>query len=266
MPKIKQAIGITLLKVMNLEARKLYVVVFATTQIANKLCCGVIEVMEMETERLGGLFDANTKHQAGSVWDKEKLSPTIDTMQGGCREPMIIDDTYTNRQTRVYEYYSPALRREREGLKTIEVKQLGFMDNGTGKHQSNTVYDEKSLCPNITTIDGGGTQQIKVMTENSVVAIDEQNMNVRTDTFGTLTTDGSSPKHNNRVMIKQATKQGYIECEVGGVADFSYPDSETRRGRVQDNGNTCPTLTAENQDICRIEMLEKPVLLGGVGE
>ena len=70
----------------------------------------------------------------------------------------------------------------------------------------------------------------------------------------------------DKIAIKQETKQGYIECEVGGVADFSYPDSETRRGRVQDNGNTCPTITAESQDICRIEMLEKPVLLGGVGE
>ena len=58
-----------------------------------------------------------------------------------------------------------------------------------------------------------------------------------------------------KVKIKQATKQGYIECEVGGVADFSYPDSRTRRGRVQDNWNTCPTLTAESQDICRIEQV-----------
>ena len=37
----------------------------------------------METERLGGLFDEETKHQAGSVWNKSKVAPTIDTMQGG---------------------------------------------------------------------------------------------------------------------------------------------------------------------------------------
>jgi DNA (cytosine-5)-methyltransferase 1 len=55
------------------------------------------------------------------------------------------------------------------------------------------------------------------------------------------------------VKIKQATKGGYIECDIGGCFDASYPESETRRGRVQDNGNTCPTLTAQNQDICRIE-------------
>lgn len=74
----------------------------------------------METVRLGGLWDGATKHQAGSVWDKNLIEPTIDTMQGGGREPMIIDDTYANRQPRVYEDYSPALRSEREGLKTIE--------------------------------------------------------------------------------------------------------------------------------------------------
>ena len=36
------------------------------------------------------------------------------------------------------------------------------MDNGTGKHQSNTVYNENGLSPSITTITGGGTQQIKI--------------------------------------------------------------------------------------------------------
>lgn len=167
-------------------------------------------------------------------------SPTLSTMQGGNQEPKI-----------------------------LESRQLGFMDNGTGKHQSNTVYDENALCPNITTVEGGGTQQIKVcesqivamrgrnpdnpsdktegspteqrleantqgtsncltsvqkdnMVLESVLAVDEQNMNVRNETFGTLTTDGSSPKHNNRVMIKQATKKGYTECELGG-GRFKFP-------------------------------------------
>ena len=58
---------------------------------------------------------------------------------------------------------------------------------------------------------------------------------------------------DNMVLIKQATKSGSIECEVGGCFDASYPESQTRRGRVQDNGNTCPTLTAQNQEIVRIE-------------
>lgn len=60
-------------------------------------------------------------------------SPTLSTMQGGNQEPKI-----------------------------LEAKQLGFMDNGTGKHQSNTVYSKNGLSPSITTITGGGTQQIKI--------------------------------------------------------------------------------------------------------
>lgn len=62
-------------------------------------------------------------------------SPTLSTMQGGNQEPKI-----------------------------LEVKQLGFMDNGTGKHQSNTVYDENAICSNITTVEGGGTQFLLRMT------------------------------------------------------------------------------------------------------
>lgn len=58
---------------------------------------------------------------------------------------------------------------------------------------------------------------------------------------------------NNRVAIRQATKKGYIECEVGGVADLSYPDSKTRRGRVQEEGNVCPTITATETGVCKIE-------------
>lgn len=43
--------------------------------------------------RLGGIFDRDGKtHQAGSVWDKNGLSPTIDTMQGGYRQPLITEN------------------------------------------------------------------------------------------------------------------------------------------------------------------------------
>ena len=230
------------------------------------------------------------------IYDVGGCSPTLSTMQGGNQEPKI-----------------------------LEAKQLGFMDNGTGKHQSNTVYDENALCPNITTVDGGGTQQIKVC-ESQIVAMRGRNPDNPSDrTTGSLTeqrlevnTQGTSncltsvqkdnlvlesqvltPKrtaygkqirkayesgqiqesrHNmteleprkddisntlttvqkdnlllENVKIRQATKDGSIECEIGGCFDASYPNSKTRRGRVQDKGNTCPTLTAQNQEVVRIE-------------
>lgn len=36
-----------------------------------------------------------------------------------------------------------------------------------------------------------------------------------------------------KVLIKNATKTGYLEAKVGDGIDLAYPDSETRRGRVQ---------------------------------
>ena len=45
----------------------------------------------LESKRIGGLFDDEKgKHQAGSVWDTEHLAPTLDTMQGGYRQPCVV--------------------------------------------------------------------------------------------------------------------------------------------------------------------------------
>lgn len=59
-----------------------------------------------------------------------------------------------------------------------------------------------------------------------------------------------------KVKIRQATKQGFIECVVGGAVDLSYPNSKTRRGRVQEGGTICPTITAQNTGICLIEKVD----------
>lgn len=45
----------------------------------------------LEAIRIGGIFDGDTKHQAGSVWNVEGIAPTLDTMQGGYRQPCIIE-------------------------------------------------------------------------------------------------------------------------------------------------------------------------------
>ena len=47
------------------------------------------------------------------------------------------------------------------------------------------------------------------------------------------------------IKIKQAIKQGYIECKVGGCFDSSYSTSKSRRGRVQEGGDVTPTITAQ---------------------
>lgn len=49
-------------------------------------------VVLMEQRRLGNLYgDDRGTGFAGNVWDKNYISPSLTTMQGGMREPMIVD-------------------------------------------------------------------------------------------------------------------------------------------------------------------------------
>lgn len=152
------------------------------------------------------------------------------------------------------------------GVIMADVKIIGQMDN-TIDHtfeSANRVYDVSGVSPAMNTCGGGGLQP-KIL-ESKIVAMRGRNPDNPSDrTVGIQTEQGLEPnaqgmcnslttvQKDNMVLIKQATKNGSIECEVGGCFDASYPKSQTRRGRVQDNGNTCPTLTAQNQDIVRID-------------
>lgn len=158
---------------------------------------------------------------AGGVWDDSHISPTLTTMQGGGRQPHVItgiDKSYNN--PKLIETANCITSREDRGISNRKSEGTAVLKigniNPSGNGMNGSVYSEDGLSPTLTTNKGEG----------------------------------------NKVAIKQATKQGYIECEVGGVADLSYPDSKTRRGRVQD-GNTCPTITATETGICRIEPKER---------
>ena len=211
--------------------------------------------------RLGNIFGFTGGNYAGNVYDKDHLSPTLNTMQGGYKQPMIIEAN-SIRMVRTQE--GKALRKQYENHEIHH----GFNEHREPELRKDGVTNTLSTVQKDNYICVAMRGRNPTNTSDRTPGIElEQTLEVNQN--GTTNCLTSVQKDNlvmEKVKIKQATKQGYIECEVGGVADFSYPDSETRRGRVQDNGKTCPTLTAESQDICRIEMLEKPVLLGGVGE
>ena len=129
----------------------------------------------------------------------------------------------------------------------MEIEVIGQMDH-TMDHtfeSANRVYGTDGIAPTLPTSCGGGHTP-KIM---ECVAMrgrgenNEQQLEIRSDgCVNSITT----LQKDNMVLIRQATKEGVIPCELGGVADLSYPDSQTRRGRVQGNGKICPTLTTEN--------------------
>lgn len=64
----------------------------------------------------------------------------------------------------------------------------------------------------------------------------------------------AEPNENGEPLrIPQATKQGYVEVQPGGLFDMSYPESKTRRGREQEGGTVSPTLMASGEAPCLFE-------------
>lgn len=178
-------------------------------------------VNENVVRQVGNISDCNgawDNPQVGRVYDVSGCSPTLNTCSGGGHEPKVI--------------------------------QVGKLNSS----QDGVVIDENGIAPTHT--DGHGNTPKVLKIGNINPSGNGMNGSVYSENglSPTLTTNKGE---GNKVAIKQATKQGYIECEVGGVADLSYPDSKTRRGRVQDNGNTCPTITATETGICKIEPKER---------
>ena len=157
-------------------------------------------------DRIGGCFDDDKgKHQAGSVWNKNGLSPTVET------------------------------RNRAKYIETINYKgkeiELPCVCASRGRNPENPSSRESGLPTE---------QHIELNTKGTSNAI----TTVQKDNY---------VLESNKVLIPQATKQGYIELTTPGVADLTYPNSKTRRGRVQDNGKIVPTLTAARQDLCYFE-------------
>lgn len=151
----------------------------------------------------------------------------------------------------------------------IEVAGIKVLGSLESKFESRSrVYDSCGVSPTLSTMQGGN-QEPKIL-ESQIVAMRGRNpdnpsdrtvgspteQRLEANTQGTSTCLTSVQKDNlllENVKIRQATKDSYIECEIGGCFHASYPNSKTRRGRGQDKGNTCPTLTAQNQEVVRIE-------------
>ena len=90
-----------------------------------------------------------------------------------------------------------------------------------GFEMNSRVYSLDGLSPTILTMQGGGLEP-KIL--------DEQNGNIRKDgIIGTLTTDGSSPKHNNRVIETDFRIRRLTPKECWRLMGFSDEDFDKAR-------------------------------------
>lgn len=128
---------------------------------------------------------------------------------------------------------------------------------GFSVHHSNMcIVAMKGICNTLTTV-----QKDNLVLENIIIGGMQEHQSIKNDGVCTTLTSsmgtggGYVPMvvEEETIKIKQATKKGYTECKINGVADFSFPDSKTRRGRVEQNGDVSPTLMAGNSEIVKIE-------------
>lgn len=152
--------------------------------------------------------------ETNRVYSPEGLSPTLNTMQGGGREPKII----TGQPTRI------------DGKRQVNYKLSDTVGTLLASQYKN------------------GDTQPKVVIPVSTPDIAKKRQNGRRfkddgDEMFTLT---AQDRHG--VLVKEATKKGYAEANVGDSINISHPNSKTRRGRVgKQIANTL--LTGEEQAV-----------------
>lgn len=118
--------------------------------------------------------------------------------------------------------------------------------NGTSQGTGSVVYDSNGLVGTLCARDYKEPKQvaIPVLTPDRV----KKRQNGRRfkadgEPMFTLT---AQDRHG--ILIKEATKQGYAEAEIGDSVNLSHPNSKTRRGRVgKQIANTL--LTGESQGV-----------------
>lgn len=154
---------------------------------------------------------------------------------------------------------------------TVGVKQVGNI-NPSGNGMNGNVYSSDGLSPTLTTNKGEGLKIVTCINPRQTdgtqtrqqdrVYIPDGNMVALSAQLGgrynIVQPDALLNQHC--VMIKEATKKGYAEAEIGDSINYSVPNSKTRRGRVgkgiaQTLDTACNQAVIENKPPYRIRRL-----------
>ena len=139
----------------------------------NEITCNEVGTLE------GGAFEGQIERQK-RVYGTDGLSPALiaSVSEGGSNGVKILESVKDTPED------MPCVWGGTGDLKS---------NNGTQFYQQDRIYDAEHISPAVPAQLQGGMYNFAIY--------DEQNEYIRTDgTVGALSTDGSSPKHNNRVI------------------------------------------------------------------
>ena len=145
-----------------------------------------------------------------------------------------------------YPCLCPTILADLGGYGLMTIIKVGDMDNSDGTFECcNRVYSQEGLEPTLPTNAGGDhvpkvicrmtgrnpdnpKSRVPGLPTRQVLEPNQQGM------CGTITTvQKDNLVVEGRIGVRQSTSKGYIEMNAGGLANLSYPDSESRRGRVE---------------------------------
>jgi DNA (cytosine-5)-methyltransferase 1 len=122
------------------------------------------------------------------------------------------------------------------------IKEGSFHEGGKTEDypQAFRVYDEEGLSSTLSACGGGmggktGLYQVKQINpskESNGVQPYQQNRVYDSEGIMPALTSELSGRNNIQVIVKEGTKKGYAIAQEGDSIQLSYPNSETRRGRV----------------------------------
>jgi DNA (cytosine-5)-methyltransferase 1 len=214
----------------------------------------------------------HTFESANRVYDKNNLCPTLNTCGGGQLQPKVIEETRCVGGLSMSKWGTQYHQQDRVYKGDIALAQPANLPEGSYKY----IVASRGRNPENTSDRKKGSQMEQRLElkkdgcTNTITTVQKDNMVLETkiEKIGQISNEGSqcgtvvsdeglaptlsAGTHGyanahicTEVKIKQATKEGSIKCKVGGCYDASYPDSKTRRGRVQEGGDVTPTITAQ---------------------
>ena len=188
--------------------------------ISNRASEGNV-IVEKKPIQLGNIMEENgfKNPQCGRVYDKNACSPTLNTCNGGNHEPkIIVDDIYNSREARIYKEYSPALRANKQGFKTIVAMRGRPVCNpnlqiaGLPTKQRLEINKE-GISNTLTTV-----QKDNLVLEN--IIYDDYNNNIPDEQsrIGTITpTCGNSALRNGKKIIERVEQISSDNSQCGTV-------------------------------------------------